>query len=213
MPNWCNNTLELEHKDPAMIERAKAAMIRGEFLHEFIPVPADLQIVAGSVPVAEEAEHKLKEEFNRITHGYANWYDFCVNEWGTKWDVGGNDYGTPTITEDGKMIAGFDSAWAPPTTAMEKLAAMGFTVKLYYYEPGMCFAGIWEGNEDYSNDDYYEYGDMSSDEVAATLPEELNEMFCISDTMAEWESENEEENIDIDLDGGVSAVNEQEQQK
>jgi hypothetical protein len=30
--------------------------------------------------------------------------------------------------------------------------------------------------------------------------------------MADWEAENEE-NIDIDLDGGVSATNEQEEQK
>ena len=195
MPNWCNNTLELEHKDPAMIERAKAAMIRGEFLHEFIPVPKELSEAKANFTDNEELIKK---------YGYSDWYGFCVNEWGTKWDVGGNDYGAPTITEDGKMIAGFDSAWAPPTTAMERLAAMGFIVKLYYYEPGMCFAGIWEGNEDYSNDDYYEYGDMSSDEVAETLPAELNEMFCISDTMAEYESENQE----IDLDDGLSATNE-----
>ena len=195
MPNWCNNTLELEHKDPAMIERASAAMKRGEFLHEFIPVPKELSEATANFTTNEELVAK---------YGYSDWYGFCVNEWGTKWDVGGDDYGAPTITEDGKMIAGFDSAWAPPTAAMEKLAAMGFTVKLYYYEPGMCFAGIWEGNEDYSNDDYYEYGDMSSDEVAATLPTELNEMFCISDTMAEYEAEND----DIDLDGGLSATNE-----
>ena len=195
MPNWCNNTLELEHKDPAMIERARAAMIRGEFLHEFIPVPKELSEAKANFTDNEELIKK---------YGYSDWYGFCVNEWGTKWDVGGNDYGAPTITEDGKMIAGFDSAWAPPTTAMERLAAMGFIVKLYYYEPGMCFAGIWEGNEDYSNDDYYEYGDMSSDEVAETLPAELNEMFCISDTMAEYESENQE----IDLDDGLSATNE-----
>ena len=195
MPNWCNNTLELEHKDPAMIERAKAAMIRGEFLHEFIPVPKELSEAKANFTDNEELIKK---------YGYSDWYGFCVNEWGTKWDVGGDDYGAPTITEDGKMIAGFDSAWAPPTTAMERLAAMGFIVKLYYYEPGMCFAGIWEGNEDYSNDDYYEYGDMSSDEVAETLPAELNEMFCISDTMAEYESENQE----IDLDDGLSATNE-----
>ena len=195
MPNWCNNTLELEHKDPAMIERARAAMIRGEFLHEFIPVPKELSEAKANFTDNEELIKK---------YGYSDWYGFCVNEWGTKWDVGGDDYGAPTITEDGKMIAGFDSAWAPPTTAMERLAAMGFIVKLYYYEPGMCFAGIWEGNEDYSNDDYYEYGDMSSDEVAETLPAELNEMFCISDTMAEYESENQE----IDLDDGLSATNE-----
>ena len=197
MPNWCNNTLELEHKDPAMIERARAAMIRGEFLHEFIPVPKELSEAVANFTTNEALVEK---------YGFSDWYGFCVANWGTKWDVGGDDYGAPTITESGKMIAGFDSAWAPPTTAMERLAAMGFTVKLYYYEPGMCFAGIWEGDEDGFNDDYYEYGDMSSNEVAEALPAELNEMFCISDTMAEYEAE--EENIDIDLDGGLSATNE-----
>ena len=206
MPNWCNNTLELQHKDPAMIERARAAMIRGEFLHEFIPVPKELsETVAGGFGDTEEQAKLLEQtKANIEKFGYGNWYDFCVNEWGTKWDIGGSDYGSPTITAEGKMIAGFDSAWSPPTTAMEKLAAMGFEVKLYYYEPGMCFAGIWEGNEDYSNDDYYEYGDMSSDEVAEQLPAELNDMFCISDTMAEYEAENQE----IDLDDGLSATNE-----
>jgi hypothetical protein len=206
MPNWCNNTLELQHRDPAMIERAKAAMIRGEFLHEFIPVPLCLtETIAGSHgdPVLQAAL-KQSEQDNLNAYNYKNWYDFCVAEWGTKWDVGGNDYGTPTITEDGKMIAGFDSAWAPPTNAMERLVEMGFTVKLYYYEPGMCFAGVWEGDEHGFNDDYYEYGDMNSDEVAEALPAELNDMFCISDSMAEYEAENQE----IDLDGGVSATNE-----
>lgn len=192
MPNWCNNTLELEHDDPAMIERARAAMIRGEFLHEFIPVPKELS--------EAKADFSNNEEYIK-KYGYSDWYGFCVNEWGTKWDVGGNDYGSPTITDTGKMIAGFDSAWSPPITAIEKLTMMGFRAKLYYYEPGMCFAGIWEDGFD----DYYEYGDMSSDEVAETLPAELNDMFCISDTVAEYESE---ENQDIDLDGGLSATNE-----
>ena len=184
MPNWCNNTLELQHEDPAMIERAKAAMIRGEFLHEFIPVPKELSEATANGSTNEELVKK---------YGYSDWYGFCVANWGTKWDVGGNDYGAPTITEDGKMIAGFDSAWAPPTTAMERLVEMGFTVKLYYYEPGMCFAGIWEGDEHGFNDDYYEYGEMSSDEVAETFPAELNDMFCISDSMAEYEAENADE--------------------
>ena len=192
MPNWCNNTLELEHDDPAMIERARAAMIRGEFLQEFIPVPKELS--------EAKADFSNNEEYIK-KYGYSDWYGFCVNEWGTKWDVGGNDYGSPTITDTGKMIAGFDSAWSPPITAIEKLTMMGFRAKLYYYEPGMCFAGIWEDGFD----DYYEYGDMSSDEVAETLPAELNDMFCISATVAEYESE---ENDDIDLDGGVSATNE-----
>ena len=191
MPNWCNNTLELTHEDPAMIERAKAAMMRGEFLHEFIPVPKELSEATANF----ETNALLVEKY-----GYSSWYDFCVANWGTKWDVGGDDYGAPTITEDGKMIAGFDSAWSPPTTAMERLTEMGFTVKLYYYEPGMCFAGIWEDGID----SYYEYSDMSAAEVAECFPAELDEMFYISESMAEWEEENQE----IDLDGGLSATNE-----
>jgi hypothetical protein len=45
---------------------------------------------------------------------------------------------------------------------------------------------------------------MNSDEAAETLPPELDEAFGISESMAEYEAENQE----IDLDGGLSATNE-----
>ena len=205
MPNWCNNTLTLEHENPAMIARAKAAFLNGRLLDEFIPVPTDLQIVAGSVGDAvEQAKLVEQTELNRVTHGYGNWYDFCVNEWGTKWDVGGDDGVLNDI--EGGIIVSFDSAWAPPTTAYEKLHEMGFKILAMYYEPGMAFAGIWEEG----SDDYYEYGGLDSAGIAETLPSALDEAFGISESVAEWEAENAEddENIDIDLDGGLSATNE-----
>ena len=151
MPNWCNNSVEIYHNDPKMIERVRTAFNGEGLLQEFIPVPADLRnIVAGSVPEAERAEHELKEEFNRITYGYTNWYDFCVNEWGTKWDVGAD--GNPAQDIPGGLMLGFDSAWAPPVAAYEKLQAMGFRIRAMYYECGMAFAGIWDNGDD----DYYE---------------------------------------------------------
>ena len=205
MPNWCNNTLELHHEDPAMIERAKKAFKEGKFLEEFIPVPESLHIVAGCV--SDEAEQKKLEEDtarNLAVHGYGNWYDYCVNEWGTKWDVGGDDYNEPHQESPNKIIMSFDSAWAPPCAAYEKMLDLGFSIRAYYYEPGMCFAGIWEDGVD----DFYEYSDMTSAQVAEEFPTELDEMFCISESMAEWE----EENLEIDLDGGLSAVNEQEKE-
>jgi hypothetical protein len=202
MPNWCNNTLTLEHEDPAMIARAKAAFADGRFLAEFIPVPESLQIVAGSVGDPVE-QAKLIEDTNRNleVHGYGNWYDFCVNEWGTKWDVGGGDGYINDI--DGGLILSFESAWAPPIQAYEKLFYMGFKIRAMYYEPGMAFAGIFEDGQD----EYYEYGGLDSKGIAEELPVELDEAFCISESVAEWEAENDE-NIDIDLDGGVSATNE-----
>jgi hypothetical protein len=188
MPNWCNNTVTLEHEDPAMIERAKAAFARGEFLDEFIPVPPSLKIVAGFVGDPDE-QKKLEqaEQDNLNNHGYKNWYDFCVGTWGTKWDVGGGDGHINDI--EGGLILSFDSAWAPPIAAYELLLEQGFKIQAMYYEPGMAFAGIWEDG----NDDYYEYGGMNSDQIAEELPPELDEAFGISEQVAEWEAEQEEE--------------------
>ena len=211
MPNWCNNSVELYHADPAMIERARTAFNDGRLLDEFIPVPKDLQIVAGRVGDdndPKQIELKEAEIRNLATHGYVTWYDFCVNEWGTKWDIGAD--GNPAQDIPGGLMLGFDSAWAPPVGAYEKLEEQGFTIRAMYYEPGMAFAGIYEDG----TDNYYDYGGLDSAGIAEELPEELDEAFGISESAAEWEEENaeDEENIDIDLDGGVSAVNEQEQQ-
>jgi hypothetical protein len=192
MPNWCNNTLELQHEDPAMIERAKTAFAEGKFLAEFCPVPEDLSIVAGRVGADEDQKQKdlvAQEEVNVAKHGYRNWYDYCVNEWGTKWDVGGNDYNEPQQDSPNKITMSFDSAWAPPTAAMDKFMDLGFSVRLYYYEPGMCFAGIY--SED--GDDYYDLSNMTSQQVAEDIPSELDEMFGISETMAEYEEEQNED--------------------
>ena len=197
MPNWCNNTLELQHEDPAMIERAKKAFADGKFLEEFIPVPESLHIVAGRVGDdndPKQIELEAQEKANIAQHGYATWYDFCVNEWGTKWDVGGDDYNAPQQDSPNKITMSFDSAWAPPTAAMDKFMDLGFSVRLYYYEPGMCFCGIYDEN----GDDYYDLSDMNSEAVREELPEVLDEMFCISECMAEYEQENAEEEEEND---------------
>jgi len=190
MPNWCNNSVELYHKDPAMIERARTAFNDGRLLDEFIPVPKDLQIVAGRVGDdndPKQIELKEAETRNLATHGYATWYDFCVNEWGTKWDVGSD--GNPAQDIPGGLMLGFDSAWSPPVNAYEKLLGLGFEIRAMYYEPGMAFAGIWDNGDD----DFYEYGGLDSAGIAEELPVELDEAFGISESAAEWEEENKEE--------------------
>jgi hypothetical protein len=207
MPNWCNNSVEIYHEDSAMLERVRKAFDEGALLNEFIPVPASLHIVAGSVGDPDEQKKLIEAtEKNIEVHGYGNWYDFCVNEWGTKWDIAAD--GNPAQDIPGGLMLGFESAWSPPIAAYEKLTEQGFRIRAMYYEPGMAFAGVWEDG----SDDYYDYGGLDSAGIAEELPEELDEAFGISESAAEWEAENEE-NIDIDLDGGLSAVNEQEQQK
>jgi hypothetical protein len=191
-----------------MIERARNAFNGEGLLQEFIPVPQALRdTVSGSMGEDKREAHEAQQKANVEQYGYANWYDFCVNEWGTKWEIGAD--GNPAQDIPGGLMLGFDSAWSPPIAAYEKLLEMGFEIEAMYYEPGMAYAGVWDNG----HDDYYEYGGLDSAGIAETLPAELDEAFGISESAAEWEAEQEEENIDIDLDGGLSAINEQEQQK
>jgi hypothetical protein len=176
-----------------MLERARDAFNRQELLQEFIPVPKELQIVAGSIsdPV-EQAKLEADTARNLAEHGYGNWYDYCVNEWGTKWDVGAEGY--EVEIENGGLTMSFDSAWSPPIAAYEKLLDLGFEVRAYYYESGMCFAGIWEDGVD----DFYDMSDCSDAQmVEDLLPTVLDEMFCISENMREWEEENAEEEEEL----------------
>ena len=190
MPNWCNNNLTLTHEDPAMIQRAYDALERGEFLNEFIPVPEDLKITAGRVGNDADAEQKALEaqtKANVKKYGYGNWYDYCVGEWGTKWDVG--EQGASDIHPDGKMLhTYFDSAWSPPVNAYVKLEELGFGVNAMYYEGGMAYAGAYgDGNDEEIN-----LEGMSADDVENHYPE-IDEAFGISESMREYEAENEEE--------------------
>jgi hypothetical protein len=166
-----------------MIERVRTAFNDGRMLDEFIPVPKDLQIVAGCVGAKDDPkqiELEAQELSNITTHGYKNWYDFCVNEWGTKWDIGAD--GNPAQDIPGGLMLGFESAWAPPVGAYEKLTEMGFSIRAMYSEPGMAFAGIWEDGVD----DFYDYSGLDSAGIAEELPEVLDEAFGISESAAMW---------------------------
>lgn len=188
MPNWCQNVVEISHTDRSKMDALVDAINEGKFCNFAIPVPESLHITAGREgsdddPKQIELERRSAENIEK--HGYANWYDFCVNRWGTKWDVE-----PPDTVEKGDGISfSFDSAWAPPLGVYEALVDQGFDVKAYYWECGMCFAGVWDNGDD----DYFDYTDMSSKEVRDQINEELDYVFGISDNIEEWEEENKDE--------------------
>jgi hypothetical protein len=185
MPNWCNNSVVITHDFPEMIARAKTAFEAGRLLDEFIPVPQALQIVAGRVGADDEPEQiKLHEQtmHNLSTYGYANWHNWCVNEWGTKWDVG-ND-GECQDVENGLQLT-FDSAWSPPIEAYKRLEEQGFHIEAMYYEPGMAFCG--EYTTGLGENTITIEGDSTW--VEENVPEVLDHAFAISENMAEWEED------------------------
>ena len=197
MPNWCNNSITVTHKDPAVLEALAAAVREGKFCNHIIPVPESLHITAGRDGADGSPEQTLleqREKENIEKHGYANWYDFCVAKWGTKWDVESYE-GEDTKVSDGKLSFGFDSAWAPPCGIYETMIDQGFYVKAFYYEPGMGFCGVWEGDrENGFFDDYCDISGLSSTQIAEEIDPELDEVMAISETVANYEEENEDEN-------------------
>lgn len=182
MPNWCSNKITLKHDNPEMVDRAQEALGRGELLNEFFPCPPELH-----EHVSPQRDEALAKQFIE-KYGAPCWYDWQVQNWGTKWDVGG-DHELVKRTDPNTVEASFDSAWSPPTTAYEKLCALGFKIKAYYYEPGMAFCGVWEGDEDDVFDDYYDYGQETSETVRDAIGAELDDMYGISEQMAEYEED------------------------
>ena len=168
MPNWCENRLTISHSDPSMIKRARDAWMDRRFLKEFIPIPQELTIVSGRVGADDNPEQMLlvaQQEANLKKYGYQDWYTYCVNEWGTKWDIGyQEDWNEPCDESETTFTVQYNSAWSPPEAACFKLVAMGFDVTNYYYEPGMGFCGVFKDGEDHQ----YSTGEA---------PKELQEVF------------------------------------
>lgn len=183
MPNWCNNTIELLHDDPAMIKRAYDALKRDMLFSEFSPCPQELKdTVSGSGGEGYAKElHDFQVELNKKYFGASDWYDWCVSNWGTKWEVC-----EPFCEnhDDKYLTASFDTAWSPPIEFYEKMQSLGFTVRARYYESGMAFCGRYD-------DGALEHYDIQGNSkwVEESIPDDINFEFGISEGMAQWEEE------------------------
>ena len=105
MPNWCNNIVTLKHKDPALIKRIAEEGEKGLF-NLFVPMPEQLRNTEKSTATPDEVYQKNIEQF-----GYASWYEWAHDNWGTKWDACEVDVLEQT---DNSIKLTFDTAWSPP---------------------------------------------------------------------------------------------------
>ena len=184
MPNWCNNGITLRHADPTMIDR----VLKGKdgLLMEFLPTPQELiDTVAGFPGADKEAEHEAQMKRNIEKHGFKDWYDWNIANWGTKWDFALENLDR---SDANTVSAAFDSAWAPPIDAYNKLLELGFEIEAMYYEPGMAFVGKYDNGVD----DCIEYAGATSETVRELIGEELDDYFGISEEMAQYEEEDQE---------------------
>ena len=158
MPNWCANSLKLvattpdsEKKLTEIVQELARAKTAGEnpvIFGLIKPVPEALMITAGYLgDTVEQAALVAKEKENLKTYGYKNWYDFCIGEWGTKWDAK-TEYDESYTIEGNQLTIFFDTAWSPPMQIYYALEEMGFEVEATYVEQGVGYIGFYSDGVD-----------------------------------------------------------------
>ena len=198
MPNWCDNQVTITGPNSVIdkIEKIVKEEKDGDGLLNFMkPMPKELDGTTSPSSSAKEPQP--------MVDGFDNWYDWRCENWGTKWEVN-EFYGVEReLTPDGdSMISfGFSSAWSPPINAYQTFLInmseqkQDVSITAHYHEPGCDFMGIWEDGDDrcyapsnYKSDDkFFESGDGWS----------LDDYFGITESMADWEAEQEAEKEDV----------------
>ena len=196
MPNYCNNVVEI--RGPQKVVKALVDH-RLDFM-KIYPYPKDLDIVAGRSGADDSPEQiqlVAAEESNLKKYGYKNWYDWCVSEWGTKWNAGGSDNADMQIDwdEDGDdsiALFQFDTAWAPALGVLQKLMDTHpeLSIECRYHEPGVGFMGVWTDGHDRCYDNIEGSKDTFWQSDDGRL---LDETFDIVESMQEWEADQETE--------------------
>ena len=137
MPNHCENTLNIT--GPAEDIRAFAAFAHREKepleINNFIPMPEELRNTESPNRDIESAKRLME------AHGVDNWYDWAVNNWGTKWGA----YETQMMeVTDTRMEYIFLTAWGPFHDEVLRVMSERFPslkLALDYEEQGMAFQG------------------------------------------------------------------------
>jgi hypothetical protein len=139
MPNWCECTLKIKSNDITILNN---------FINENNAGDINLSF-NNLVPIPEEEE--------------ANWYQWNISNWGTKWDLN-NETILDTNIDNKEYKYFFSTAWGPPLKWLSTVSSIYTDINfdLEYCEPGMNFAGkiIYKNedillNEMYSSSYYY----------------------------------------------------------
>ena len=199
MPNYCNNVVEIQGPQHIL----KTLVDHKLDFQKIHPYPPELDITAGREGADDSPEQKAlvaAEESNLEKHGYKNWYDWCVANWGTKWNAGGdNDAMQVDYDEDvgnqGIALFQFDTAWAPPLGVLEKLMETHpeLSIECRYHEPGVGFFGVWTDGSDrcYETEQFPKSTDAFWTQHADGRL--LDETFGMVESMQEYEATQETE--------------------
>ena len=169
MPNDCTNSLEIKGITTDQWRSIDDSFaVRDEdhqqdFLKTFIPEP-DYTVTPGALtfPESEARLATTEEDRERIlknepTIREDSWWDWRVQNWGTKWDVYGVCRGGTKEEPSDCFSSNFLTAWSPlGDRCMEELSKKfpGATLVNFYVEEGNDFCGVTVAKDGISEGHY-----------------------------------------------------------
>ncbi len=192
MPNWCNNSLTISSHDGEDLNQFYLNNKTEENELDFnciCPIPSELMNIESLNNLDDIKKQELIDKY-----GFSDWYNWCNNNWGTKWntsDVNYNKY-------DDQLVYSFNTAWGPPNAWFIKLTEKytDLEIRLEYEESGMDFAGFMDYSDGVLSDESYSLSDhiwenCDHEMVTNTIETVINENFHI------FEDENTDEITDM----------------
>jgi len=122
MPNWCENTITITGTP--------------ESLNNFRKTMNTIDTDGNKVEFT--FSQTVPQPNNLVGNG---WFEWNINNWGTKWDVNGD--ANITIMND-CIIIQVQTAWSPPHAWAENCTAKfaGLKIKLAFFEIGVGYYGV-----------------------------------------------------------------------
>jgi hypothetical protein len=133
MPNNTDVRVYIDHTSKSRIDDMEWIFNTDEPFNQILPMPDDI--------LRDNLTYEQRKESNG-----RNWYDWSVENWGTKWDA----YNVRVQRlSDTSLYVMMETAWSPPIPIFKKLVELGFEVSAYYLDEGHMYIGQFECGEDF----------------------------------------------------------------
>ena len=152
MPNWCYNRIQV-YGDETTLDQVKEIHDifenHSDPFNQIFPIP-DFKNIPNEKGELPKLEQRLNPDGSVFYETYNfpdgtnddRWYHWCVENWGTKWDVSELDI---EYMDDEQLTLTFSTAWSPPEGVVEKLKDKypDLSFSCFYDEPGCQVAGYY----------------------------------------------------------------------
>ena len=127
MPNWTYNNVQFVGKTEDNVKQLKDLLKSKDNDFDFnniIPIPKELTETVKGSENSKPQWQKDRSEDLKGRYGFDNWYDWSINNWGTKW----NSCDTEVELNENVLNYTFQTAWDCPREIAQALIHMKDTI-------------------------------------------------------------------------------------